>query len=95
MSPDDGAIENEMLHIRVVGKVLMHVVPNIVVRPAGKALVDTIPGAILCWQQPPLRAATGDPQDAFDKPTALRFLTHINVGTGPQKLKNFGPLFVF
>jgi hypothetical protein len=95
MCPDNGAIQNKMLHIRVIGKMLMHFVPNIFITPAAKAFIDTIPVAILCWQQPPLGAATGNPKHSFNKSAALRFLAHINLGTGPQKLNYFGPLFVF
>jgi len=42
MGTNDRAIENEVLHIRVIGKVLMHFVPNTLVTPAGKSLVDAL-----------------------------------------------------
>jgi hypothetical protein len=95
MGPDDGAIEDQMFHIRVIGKMLIHFVPNILISPASKAFVDAIPMAILVWQQPPLGAAASDPEDAFDKTAALVFLADINVRTGPQELNYFGPLFIF
>ena len=84
-----------MLHIRVIGKMLMHFVPNILISPAGKAFVDAIPVAVLVWQQPPLGAAAGDPEHAFDKTATLVFLADIDLRTGPQELNYFGPLFIF
>jgi hypothetical protein len=81
MSPDDGAIDNQMLHIRVIGKMVMHLLPNAVITPAGKAFVDAIPGAVLLWQQAPGGPATGDPQDAFNKASALTFMSHVSSGT--------------
>jgi len=83
MCPDNGAIKDKIFHIWVIGKMLMHFVPNILITPAAKAFVDTVPVAILCWQQSPLGAAAGNPQHTFNKTTALGFLAHINVGTRP------------
>jgi len=95
VSPDNGAIQDQMFHIRVTGKILMHFVPDILISPAGKPFIDAIPVAILLWQQAPLGPAAADPEHAFDKTATLVFLTHINARTDPQKLKYFGPLFVF
>jgi len=77
MCPNDGAIQDQVLHIGVIGKMLMHVFPDPVIAPACKALVDTIPVAVLFWQQTPLGSAAGDPQHAFQEKTAVRLLTSI------------------
>ena len=74
---------------------MMHFVPNILISPAGKPFVDTIPVAVLLWQQSPLGAAAADPEHTFDKTAALVCLTDINLGAGPQELNYFGPLFIF
>lgn len=50
MGPNDGAIEDQMFHIRVIDKILMHFVPDILIGPAGKPFVDAIPMAVLIWQ---------------------------------------------
>lgn len=84
-----------MFHIRVIGKILMHFVPDILISPASKPFVDAIPVAVLLRQQAPLGPAATDPEHAFDKSATLVFLTDINVRTGLQELKYFGPLFIF
>jgi hypothetical protein len=82
MGPNDGAIEDQMFHIRVIDKILMHFVPDILIGPAGKPFVDAIPMAVLLWHQAPLGTAAADPAHAFDKSATLVLLTDINVGTG-------------
>lgn len=94
MGPDDGAIEDQMFPIRIIGKIGMHWVPNILITPAGKPFVDAIPMAVLCWQQPPLRSAAGDPEDAFDETATPVLLADIHFRAGPQELQYFGPLFI-
>ncbi len=82
MCPDDGAIKDQVFHIRVIGKMLVHLLPNTVVAPAGKAFVDAIPVPVLLGQQAPLGTTPGDPEDTFDKTTALTFLTNVSAWTG-------------
>ncbi len=94
MGSHDGAIDDQMLHIRVIGKMLMHLGPNTVVVPASKALVDTIPVAVLFRQQAPLGTAAGYPQYGFDKAPALTFLSYVSSGTVLQEIKHFLPLVV-
>ena len=95
MSPNDGAIEDQVFHIRIVGKVLMHLLPDPVVTPTGKAFVDAIPVTVLFWQQPPLRPTAGHPKHPFNETTTGGFLTDISSGALPQKVKDFVPLFIF
>ena len=46
MVPHHGAIEKNIFHVGVVGKVLMHIFPDVMVAPAGKTLIDRVPVAI-------------------------------------------------
>jgi hypothetical protein len=47
MGADHGAIENEVLHIRVISKMVIHIFPDFMVTLTGKAFVDAIPLAVL------------------------------------------------
>ena len=89
MSPNDGAIHNQALHIRVIDEVLVHFVPDVPVTPAGKALVDAIPVAIFLRQLAPLSAGAQDPVDAFDESPTISFFSGINAGILVQKLIDF------
>lgn len=95
MSPNDGAIEDQVFHVRVIHKVLVHLVPDPVIAPAGKAFVDAIPVAVLVRQQSPLSSAAGNPQHPFHKTAAGGFLSNIGSRAFPQKLNDFAPLFIF
>ena len=79
MRTNHSAINNEMFHVRVVDEVLMHSLPDALHLPAGEPLVDAVPSAILGWEQSPLGARPGDPQDTFDKAAAFSFLPHIHI----------------
>jgi hypothetical protein len=94
MGAHDGAIQDEMLHIWVIGKMLVHAIPDALVTPARKALVDAIPVAIFLRQQAPLSTAAGHPEYAFDKATAISFLAYVNAWTGAQKFYYFRPLII-
>ena len=67
MCPHHGAIQQDVFHIRVVSKVLIHLIPDIMIAPAGKTLVNRVPLPIFFGQKPPLRTAAGDPMHAFNK----------------------------
>ena len=77
MRPNDGAIQDQVLHVGVIGKMLMHIFPNPMIAPARKALVDTIPVAVLFRKQAPLGSAAGDPQHSFQEKTAVSLLAGI------------------
>jgi hypothetical protein len=53
--------------------------PDASLRPSGEAFVDTVPQAVSVWQQTPLCAGTGYPQDGFEKVTAVLFGADIDV----------------
>ena len=94
MGAHDGAIDDQIFHVRVVNEMLMHPFPDSFVAPASEALVDAVPVTVALWQKPPLRTAASHPDYGFDKPAAVGFLTDIQIWTGVQELKDFGPLVV-
>lgn len=71
MCSDDAAVQQDILHIRVIGKMLKHIFPDLMVAPTGKALVDTVPVAEFLGKQSPLGCAAQDPQDGFDEQPAF------------------------
>ena len=56
---------------------LMPIFPHLVVAPAGKVFVDTVPVAVFFRKQSPLGSAAQDPQDGFDEQPAVSFLASI------------------
>jgi hypothetical protein len=95
VSPDDGTVENQILHVWIIGKVLMHEFPDAVVTPTGISFVDTVPVAILFWQQSPLGTTAGDPQNRFDESPALGFPSDVYTRAGARELENLGPVRIF
>ena len=73
---------------------LMHIFPDIMVTPAGKAFVNTVPIAIFLRQEAPLRSAAGYPEHAFDEKTAIGFFSSVCSGMILQEGVDFLPLFV-
>ena len=94
MGTDDGAIYNQVFHIRVMNEVLVHSFPDTFLTPAGEPLVDAVPVAIGCWQQAPLGAAAGHPEDGFHKTPAIGFPPNVNVRARAQESEDFRPLVV-
>lgn len=94
MGPHHRAIQDQVLHIRLIHEMGVHSLPDAFVAPARKAFVYAVPLAILGWQQAPLRSAAHDPQHALDKASAGRFLPDIQVGTRSQEVQDLRPLFI-
>jgi hypothetical protein len=90
--PNDCVIQGQVLQIRVIGKMMMHIFPNAMLAPACKTLVDAIPIAVLSRQQTLLRSTTGDPQDAFQEGTAIRFQANLGAWVALQVGVDFVPL---
>ena len=65
------AVQQNVFHIRIIGEMLMQIIPDVVVTPAGKALVNCVPLTVFFRQKPPLGPAAGDPQHSFDEKTAF------------------------
>ena len=78
MGPHHGAIEKNIFHVGVVGKVLMHIFPDVMVAPAGKTLIDRVPVAIFFGQKAPLGPTAGGPEHAFHEKTAIFFLPGVH-----------------
>jgi hypothetical protein len=80
MGSHDRAVQQDILHIRVIGKMLMQILPYLMFTPARKALVDAVPVTVFFGKQAPLGSATQDPQNSLDELPALRFLASIGSG---------------
>jgi hypothetical protein len=85
MGPDHAAVQDQVLHIRIIDEVLMHIFPDVVFAPASKAFVDTVPPTILLRQQAPLGTAARNPQHGFQEKPTLGFLVGIGSGMALQK----------
>jgi hypothetical protein len=79
---DDGAIEDQVLQVGVMSKVLVHPFPDAFLAPAGEPFVHRVPIAIGFWQQPPLGAAAGHPENSFNKATALCRSAYVDLRAG-------------
>jgi hypothetical protein len=79
---DDGAIEDQVLQVWVMGKMLVHPFPDTFLAPAGEPFVHRVPGAIGFWQPPPLGAAPGHPENGFNKATAFGLIAHVDLRAG-------------
>lgn len=82
MSTYYGAVKDNVFHIRVMDKMLMHPIPDTLVTPAGKAFVHAVPGAVVLRQQSPLGAAAGHPEDSFNEASAIGLLPYVHIWTG-------------
>jgi hypothetical protein len=71
VSPNNGAVEHEVLHIWIIDKVLVHSLEDALATPAGESFVDTVPVAVLLGKQPPLGSTPAHPKKSFDESAAL------------------------
>ncbi len=94
MGPHRGAVNNEMFQVRVMGKMMMHALPDVLITPAGKPPVDAVPFAIPFVQQSPLGTAASHPEHPFNEVAAVRFLTNVYLWATTQELADFRPLFI-
>ncbi len=67
MGADDGAVDEKLFEVRVLGQLGEHLMPHAFARPAGKALINAVPGAEFGGQVAPWAAGACDPQHRFDK----------------------------
>lgn len=72
-------VNDQMFHVRIVCKMLMHPFPDTLVAPADKPLIDTVPPAVLGWQQPPGSSTASYPKDGFDEAAAFGLLSNIEI----------------
>ncbi len=80
MRSHNGAVQQDMLHIWVIGEMLMQIGPHFVLAPTRKAFVDRVPVTMLFRKQAPLRSAAQDPQNCFYELSAFGFLARICSG---------------
>jgi hypothetical protein len=80
MGSNNGAVEHNMLHIRVASKMLMHIFQNTMIAPASKSFVNTIPVPILLRKQSPLCSAAQNPMDCFNKEPAFLLFASVDPG---------------
>ncbi len=80
MRSHNGAVQQDMLHIWVIGEMLMQIGPHFVLAPTRKAFVDRIPVTPFFGKQAPLRSAAQDPQNRFHELSAFCFLACISSG---------------
>ena len=85
MCSDDAAVQQNILHIRVIGEMLKHIFPDLMLAPTGKALVDAVPVAEFLGKQSPLGSAAQNPQDGFDEQPAFSINASISPGMALQK----------
>ncbi len=81
MGTDNCAINDEVLHISVINKILMHLFPYAFITPSGEAFVDAVPVAIVLRKQSPRSTASCHPEYAFNEAAALGFLTNVEIWT--------------
>ena len=58
------AVQEHIFHLGVVGKVLIHILPDFMLAPAGKTLIDAVPVAIFSGKKrhwAPLRVIQSTP----------------------------------
>jgi len=94
MGTNDRAVENQMFHIGIICKMLMHEFPDALVTPASKSLVDAVPIAVSFGQQAPLGTAARDPQYAFQEEAAGCFLPYVDARTIAQEGDDHWPLII-
>ena len=79
MGANNSRVNEQVLPISVAGQRLMEVLEDAVPTPPCEAFIDSVPGAVLSWQQSPLCAATSDPQDGFEKEPAILLSSDVSV----------------
>ncbi len=89
MGSHHSAINDEMLQVWVLNKMLMHSFPDALITPAGKPLVDAVPFAVLFGQQSPLSAAAGHPEHPLNEAAAGGFWADVYLRTITEELKDF------
>jgi hypothetical protein len=94
MRSHNGAVQQDIFHIWIIGELLMHVCPHAMRAPPRKAFVDRVPMTMRFRKQAPLRTAAQDPQNRFHELPAVCFLTGIGPGMLLQKCVDLFPLIV-
>jgi hypothetical protein len=92
MGSNHRAVQQEVLHIGIIGKGVVHPLPDTFITPAEEAFIDTVPFAVRLRERPPLGARPGDPADACKETAAVLFLPNVYVRAGTQEVQHPRPL---
>jgi hypothetical protein len=92
VGPDDGAVRNDGFQVRVIGHVLVQLVPDAPLRPAPEPLVHRVPPAVPFGQFPPLASCAPYPAGTFNKPAAVLLIADVYLRTGAQETEDLEPL---
>jgi len=79
MRPHGGAIQNQVFHIRVISKLLVHVLPDQLVAPTGEAFLNAVPVTIFFGSLPPLGTSAQNPVNAVNKTATVGFVPGVNI----------------
>ena len=89
MRADDGAVNNQVFGIRVIGQMVMQRRPNAPVAPAGIAFIDGVPVPVFGGPETPGRAGAGNPEYAGNEAAAVVFATNVEVGAAAEEGEDF------
>jgi len=85
VSADNGRINQQIFQVAVTAQMVKQFFKDTSPAPPGEAFVNSIPVAVFFGQKPPLRAGAGDPENGFEKVSAIIFLPDIDVRAGFQE----------
>ena len=89
MSADDGAVNDQVFRIRVIGQMVMQRRPNAPVAPAGIAFIEGVPVAVFGRQETPRRAGAGNPEYAGSEAAAMVFAADVEGGAAAKEGEDF------
>jgi hypothetical protein len=72
VDPDDGAVDDRVLEVRIIRQALEKTLEDALLRPSAKAPEDRVPAPERFVQVAPGRARSGDPEDGFEKQPVVR-----------------------
>lgn len=79
MSADNGRVNEQMFHVRIVGERLMELLEDALPTPTREPLIDGVLVTVLWRQQSPLCAAPSNPEHGFEELAAILFAPDIGV----------------
>jgi hypothetical protein len=71
MGANDGAVDEHLFEIRILGQLSEYTMPDLSLRPPGKALIDTVPRSEIWWQITPRTSGSGNPQNGFNEQAVI------------------------
>ena len=92
MGADDGAVNDEVFGIQVIGQALVERGPDAAVVPVGITSVDGVPFAVFRRRHSPRRAGAGNPKYGGNETAAIGFTAAVEVGAAAEEGEDFVPL---